>query len=514
MSKKSTNDSDFIIIKNKKIIEFYKQNKHIDIEKINLLYIDLYENMVNTNNPSLFSKTLETQGKDINNILITMNMHNELYKAELNNIKKFQELNSDNIKNEITYLKSIIESLTVTLNSSITNKIYESKDDYIKSINEIFNNKEHTTISNFNNTIEKHNSILIDKMSIIVNDIIPKTNNKINDDFIKYFKDDLKTTLDKFKDPENNLSIEKLSNIIDTKYNSTILNLQEYIMKYLSLTESRLTTNIEQLKNSAQKNSTLQEKMSDEFTSYINKYKNSSIKGTQGENKLYEIINKEYSSADLENTSGKSGMGDMILKRALKTTILIETKEYSVHVKTQELEKFIKDVNKNKCSGIFISQTSGIVGKDNFQIDMNGNNILIYIHNCNYDIFKIKLAINTIDFLIDKFNTYNNNEIKISHQLLNDINSEYKRFLTQKDKLNSDLKDFFKKTSESYNELQIPSLDILLSNYFSDSKKKLLNCEFCGEYNAITLKSLSRHIQSCKKNIKKTKENNTKQIAI
>ena len=68
----------------------------------------------------------------------------------------------------------------------------------------------------------------------------------------------------------------------------------------------------------------------------------------------------------------------------------------------EEIDKFIRDVTKNDCSGVFLSQNTGIVGKENFQIDIHNKNILIYIHCVNYDITKINLAINTIDVLYDK----------------------------------------------------------------------------------------------------------------
>jgi hypothetical protein len=492
-------NTDCIVIKNKKVIDFYNQHKDIDIEKVNLLYIDLYENMMNTHNPSFISKTLETQTKDINNILTVINMHNEMYKNELNNIKSIQNLNSENIKNEIINFKSTISSLSNTINTTITNKIYETKDEYMKSVSEILNNKENNSIINFTNMIDKHNATLIDKFSLILNDIIPKENNKIHTDIIKFLKDDLKNSLDKITNSESNLTIDKFSNIIDQKYNNSIFNIQEHIMNYLALTEGRLNSHLEQLKNITNKNSALQEKVSDDFLQYLNRYKVGIIKGTNGENKLYNLISKEFSNAEIENTSGKTGMGDMILKRYNKQPILFETKEYTVNVKTDEVGKFIRDVNKNNCSGIFLSQTSGIVGKDNFQIDINGNNILIYIHHVDYDISKIKLAVNTIDFLLEKIKTMENNDIKITIDILNDINFEYKKFIQQKEKLSVDLKDFYKKTLEQYNDLNLSTLDTFLSNYFSESKKPLLQCDICGNFKAITPKSLSRHVQSCRK---------------
>ena len=42
------------------------------------------------------------------------------------------------------------------------------------------------------------------------------------------------------------------------------------------------------------------------------------------ENHLYNVIEKEYSTSELTNTSNFTGMGDMILKRKDKIPILIE----------------------------------------------------------------------------------------------------------------------------------------------------------------------------------------------
>ena len=76
--------------------------------------------------------------------------------------------------------------------------------------------------------------------------------------------------------------------------------------------------------------------------------------------------------------------------------------EVSYSENKEEIDKFIRDVTNNDCSGVFLSQNTGIVGKENFQMDIHNKNILIYIHCVNYDITKINLAINTIDVLYDK----------------------------------------------------------------------------------------------------------------
>ena len=68
-----------------------------------------------------------------------------------------------------------------------------------------------------------------------------------------------------------------------------------------------------------------------------------------------------------------------------------------------EIDKFIRDVNEHNISGIMLSISSGIANKKNFQIDITkNNNICIYIHNMNYDVEKLRLAIDIIDNLGSK----------------------------------------------------------------------------------------------------------------
>jgi hypothetical protein len=371
----------------------------------------------------------------------------------------------------------------------------------MKELKELLKTKESESILNLGNTMEKQNAILIDKMCLSLNEIIPKSQTKNYEEIIKFFKEDMKSTLEKINDPHSEISLDKISSIIDTKYNNIVFNLQEQMMKYIALSEDRLNNNLVQIKDISTKNSIIQEKISEDFTNYLNRYKTGSFKGTQGENKLYDIITDYYSSAELVNTSGLSGMGDMILKRKHKTNILIETKEYTVNVKKDEVDKFLRDVNKNNCSGIFLSHNSGIVGKENYQIDVNGKNILIFVHNVNYDINKIKLAVNTIDILLEKMQNVDEKNIYITADVLTNINTEYQKFLLQRDILISNLKDFYKKTIDQYNEISLPNLEVFLSKHFAENKKNIVTCEFCKSYQCDNLKSMARHYTACKKKI-------------
>ena len=489
------NDIKTLVITNQKIINFYNKNKLINFEQVNLLYIELFENIMSASfdNPSIVNHivmSLNNQNHDLTNLLSLVKQSSDTYKNEINNMKDLYTLTTTNLKGDV-------ESIKATLNATLATKIYESRDTYIKDIKDILLSKDRDNLNNINSIIEKHN----DKLIITFNDIIPKSQSKYCNDIIHIFKNDIFTSIKSIGDITNqdpNIIIDKMSHIIETKYNTLLSNIYENVSTYISQSELRLSNNLNQLKEVSIKNTTIQENVSDELIKYINKTKSSSTKGTQSENILFNILNKEYPAADIVNTSGQTGQGDMIIKRKDKTPILIETKNYSVNVKKDEVDKFLRDVTNKDCHGIFLSQTSGVVGKDNYQIDIHNKNILIYIHNVNYDITKINLAINTIDVLFDKLININDKNASIPNDTLKSINSEYQNFVLQREKLLNGLKEYYKKTLEQYSELTLPSLEKFISTYYANIKKNILICNICKKYNTDNLRSLARHKQCCK----------------
>jgi type II secretory pathway component GspD/PulD (secretin) len=133
---------------------------------------------------------------------------------------------------------------------------------------------------------------------------------------------------------------------------------------------------------------------------------------------------------------------DYILKRRNKPTILFECKECDTNIDTDVTDFFIESLRSSNQSGVFISQHSGIIDKPNFHIEIYNGNVLVYIQNCNYDIEKIKSAIEIIDNLYSKLKSVNtDNNISINLELLNEINKEYQLFITYKESLIKSIKE-------------------------------------------------------------------------
>ena len=228
----------------------------------------------------------------------------------------------------------------------------------------------------------------------------------------------------------------------------------------ISSTEERLVNNLNIIKENTSSTFCNQDKIFGELSEFLNKYKISSNKGKFGEQQLFDTLTSMYPSSEIKNTSGLKASGDFIMVRTDKLPIMFENKEYEQNVNKDEITKFIRDIDLQNTNGVFMSQYSGISFKNNFEIEIHKGNVLIYIHNCNYNPEKIKSAIDIIDHLSVKIQDLNIDENhNISKELLDNINEEYKRFLDHKEGIIQITKDFQKKIVSQVDELKLPNLD-------------------------------------------------------
>ena len=485
-----TNNEFEIVIKNKKIWNFYNDNKNIDIETANLFFIDFFENIFNHS---------------------TKNM-NENINAQIINYMNENQKQIDSIKSNLSTMNESFTKLNNEFTNNMILQFMNLKKEYIEDVKQIITNSSLTTNDKISSLMDRNNNHIIDKTTLLINDIMPKNMENVNKQMQSTIKNFYSLIMEETKklskENSNEKSFNEFISKLDTKYSTMLQSIQQPLFSFFTASENRINQNIDVLKESSYNSTLTQNKLSDELTEFLGKYKNSSNKGKYGENNLCNLLNSIYQTAEIRDTTGIKASGDFIMKRLDKPTILFENKEYDRNIDKDEIAKFIRDIEIQNVSGIFISQFSGITFKENFQIDINKGNVLIYIQNCDYSIDKIKLAVDIIDNLYSKIQDLNVDDENntISKEILDDINNEYQAFISQKETLQGVLKDFQKRMSSQIEELKLPVLDKYLEPKYAYVRTRIFTCSLCNSFTGTSKQSLAAHQRGCaKKNKDKDK---------
>jgi hypothetical protein len=358
--------------------------------------------------------------------------------------------------------------------------------------------------------LEKNNSVLIDKTTLLFNELIPKTNITIYDTlnekistFQKEMKSETETILKQINNTTESATIEQYLEATENKFTRLLQNIQQPIHMYINTSEERINKNILEISNITKENMVVQNKLYDEMNDFLNKYRVSNYKGSFSETQLNNVLNSMYDDGEVVCTTKQIASGDFILKRYNKPNIMFENKDYTEKVYDAEIKKFIRDAENLKMHSVFLSQRSGIVNKKNFQVECHKGLIFVYIHFVNYSPDKIRIAIDIIDNLDSKIKEYTENDGVIDKSTLLDIYEEYQQIAVQKDNLIGAHKEFGKKISNIIDNLHFNSLGKYLAGHFScnlDTAKlsNQLICDICNKYTCTTLKSMSAHKRGCK----------------
>ena len=431
-----------IVAKNKKILDFYSQNPGINFEAVNLIFVDLFERLLGDMN-SAMNSTINSQ------ILSSVG----------------------ELKNEFNALSSSVSKLNNDITNSIYIKFQESKREYVDDIKNIVSSNFSHNSDKLNSLFQQNTSQLIDKTTILLNEVVPKSNEgyyKQLQESISLFHKSISDDTTKLLNSNNNDdSLSTFLSNFETKSN----NLLQPLFSFINASEERINKNVISLKDAT--NNSVQDKIMNELSEFLGKYKNSSYKGQFGENQLESVLNQMFPSAEILNTTGIKASCDFRVNRVDLPTILFETKNYDRNVTLDEVKKFIRDIEEQKCHGIFLSQHSGITSKQNFQIDVKGSNVLVYVHNVDYCPQTIKIATDIIDSLSYKLAELEEgvDEIYIPKEIIEEINKEYSRFIERKSSIIDILKDFHKKINNEVDEIKFPCL----SKYLVSKCGSILN---------------------------------------
>ena len=451
-------ENNILTINNKEIFDFYKQY-NIDFESMNLLFLNVLKKIIHN-----FDNSLNTN--------IATNLLEKI--------------------NSLTSKVDLIESNFSTL---INNKFSDYKKEYLSDIKLLLNSNNIEFLSPL---IKERNDNLIDKTSLIINEMIPKNCESINQQ--------LNLNLNILKSSILSETTTLLSSTLDKKtiedflknINSTMNQSYSTLTTLISSSENRIegkllnTENkINEMKGIFTENNSSQQILQNNVTEMLKKFEKGVGKGNISEHITYNILLSLYPCAQIDHIGNElKESGDIILIRNNKPKILIENKDHdSKNVPKHEIEKFIRDCEIQNCCGIMFAQHKGITNKQNFEIQINNGNVLLYVHEVNFDVDKIKTAVEIVENFKMKLDevVIKEDDCIIEREILQDINKEFSLL-----KL---IKDFNEKINFSINELKMPTLEKFLSSKFAFSINQSDNvCKYCEK---IIPKSLSQHYRYC-----------------
>jgi hypothetical protein len=326
-----------IVLNNKRIWDFYNENKNIDIETANIMLIDFMENIFNE------------MSNDINTNI----------NSQLLSYMKESKMQIDILKQN---LNTVNESIT-KINSEMTNNMVlhfmNLKKEYIDDVRQVIHNNTLTTNEKLTSLMDKNNTHLIDKTTLILNDIIPKNQENLSSQIqlnIKQMHSLIMEDTNKLaKNMSNDKSLHEFIGNFETKYNAMMQTIQQPLYSFFTASENRITQNIDVLKETTATSLSSQTKLQEDLTEFLGKYNVSSNKGKYGEQNLCNILNTIYPNAEVRDTTGVKSSGDFIMERLDKPTILFENKDYKQNIN--------KDENKSGGYKRNILQVGGSVAK-------------------------------------------------------------------------------------------------------------------------------------------------------
>lgn len=440
-----------------KVWAFYHEHPELNFEKMNILFTDILVSIMQTTNP-------------VNNSNIT-----------------------SQILNGIANIQSQLTNQQVEYDKQLFLKLTEFKKEYIDDLKMILTSNIADKIAPL---IKETNGSIVDKTQLLLTELVPKHNEnlskQINENiktFCSFITEEISKTSKSDGEPLTQSSLDAFIKTIDTRFANVIDSTRKMV-------DSNKDATLSQFSSITSSQNALLSDVKD----VLKRMENSSSKGKMSENIVLNILRGLFPSAEIEYVGSQKESGDIIIHRKDKEKILVENKCYeSRTVGSDQVKKFIHDVDTQNCSGLFLSQEGGIVNKDNFEINIHNRNVLLYIHNVNYDPEIIKIGIDIIDAFKSKLDEITlTDDYSISNDTLEEINKEYQLFVEQKLAQLKMVKEFSQKMIKSIEDVQLPSLEKMLSSRFGYTNSGKFICDKCHFVGKNRL-ALSVHKRTCDK---------------
>jgi len=450
-----------------KVWAFYHEHPHLDFEKMNVMFTDILASFMNTTNP-------------LNNSKIT-----------------------SQILNGIANIQSQLTSQQVEYHKQLFLKLTEFKKEYIDDLKMILSSNITDKIAPL---IKDSNGLILDKTQLLLTELVPKNNEnlyrQINENiksFCSSIMEEISKTSKMDGEPLSQSSLDEFIKMIDSKFSNVI----DVIDSTRKMVDSNKDATLSHFSSITSSQNALQSEVKD----VLKRMENSSSKGKMSENIVLNILRGLFPSAEVEYVGSQKESGDIMIHRKDRQKILVENKCYeSRQVTSDQVKKFIHDVDTQNCSGLFLSQEGGIINKNNFEINIHNRNVLLYLHNVNYDPDIIKIAIDIIDSFKSKLDEITlTDDYSINKDTLEEINKEYQLFIEQKLAQLKMVKEFSQRMIKTIESIELPCLEKMLSTRFGYINSGKFICEKCN-FVGKNLLALSVHKRSCDKTNLPTEE--------
>lgn len=465
--------SNILTIDNKEVFDFYEKYS-LNFEEMNILFCNILKTIITSTDKS-FNQTMA--------------------------VKLFENLSE--ITNKVSSIETMVNNNQTDVSLLLNVKLNEYRKECMSDLKLILNsnNVEHITP-----LIRETNSNLIDKTTLIINELLPKNQELLSKEINSNFKH-LQSTI--LNETNKFLSSSLDKKTIEDFLTNIHLNMSQAhntLTTLISSSETRIETKLgindikmNEMKNIFTENHHSQKQLQNSVTEMMKKFEKGIGKGSVSEHITYNILYSLFPCAQIEYVGDTKEMGDILFMRNGKPKILIENKDHdSCNVPKQDVEKFIRDCDIQNCCGIMFAQNSGITHKRNFEIQINNGNVLLYVTEVNFDVDKIKTSIDIVEqfkIKLDEINIGNDNNYVIEHDILEEINKEFNNYIQQKHSLLKLMRDCNDKMCLSVNELKMPCIEKFLSNNFATSSSQGDKvCKYCEKY---IPKSMSSHHRYC-----------------
>lgn len=431
-----------LTLSNKRIYDFYKKNPGLDFESMNLVLLGFLEHL-SQDMTQLMQNTAQGQ--------------------------------------IVQELKDIRQQVSA-LQADFCSKVAENNRSFLDTMKLVVATTGTENSERVLQVMSKHTDSYIDRLSVLLPKAQEETSRKMQAQ-LELVQKTIQCDLQQYLLAK---SEQNLGDFISS-FDSKLCTLQQPLFSMIQANQEYISSKIGNVKEDLLGSRAASERLNSEMSEFLHKFKASSqFKGQYSESMLGSLLTEMFPTATVDNTTAHAASGDFMLRRdPAQPVILIENKNYERNVDADEVKKFIRDVEQQRCSGIMLSQLSGIVSKPNFFIEINDQHVLVYLHYVHFSKEQIKIAVDIVDHLSARLcnvvATEREDGSYIQKETLDKINTEVQLFIKNKESMANYIRESQKKLLAHLDEIQLPELFKLIAEKYASAHNQVHECDQCRQ---------------------------------